>query len=99
VPRVFLEAGIEDIKIHIQNACAELVFNLDEIAISEWEDRIERKVIVPSTMRDEKIFHGIHRRSKYISVVACILASGDHMIPFVVSSQVGDAVVWKFKIE
>jgi hypothetical protein len=42
VLRAFLEAGIEDIKTHIQNACAELVFNLDEIGMSEWEDCIER---------------------------------------------------------
>jgi hypothetical protein len=36
------------------------MFNLDEIGISEWEDRAERKAIVPSTMRGQKIFHGIH---------------------------------------
>jgi aspartate-semialdehyde dehydrogenase len=50
-------------------------------------------------MRDENIFHGIHRGLEHISVVACISASGDHMMPFVVSSQISDAVVWKFKIE
>jgi hypothetical protein len=43
VPRAFLEAEIEGIKAHIQNACAEFVFNLDQIGISEWEDRIEKK--------------------------------------------------------
>jgi hypothetical protein len=32
-------------------------------------------------------------------VVVCISASGDHMIRFVVSSQVGDAVVSNLKIE
>jgi hypothetical protein len=99
VPRAFLEVGIEEIKTHVQNACAELVFNLDEIGISESEDRIERKVSVPSTMRDEKIFHGIHRGLKHISVAACISASGDHIISFVISSQVSDAVVWKLKID
>jgi hypothetical protein len=98
VSRAFLEAGIEAIKTHIQNGCAELGFNLDEIGISEWEDRLERKVIVPSTTRDKKIFHGIHRGLKHISVVAYIPAPGDHMMPFVVSSQVRDAV-WKLKIE
>jgi hypothetical protein len=77
VPQAFHEAGIEDIKTYIPNACADLVFNLDDIGIIEWEDRIERKVIVPSIMRGEKIFHGIHRRLKHISVVACISASGD----------------------
>jgi hypothetical protein len=52
VPRVFLEAAIEGIRTHVQNACADLVFDLDEIGGSEWEDRIERKVIVPSAMRE-----------------------------------------------
>jgi mRNA-degrading endonuclease RelE of RelBE toxin-antitoxin system len=32
-------------------------------------------------------------------MITCISASGDDMIPFVVSSQVRDAVVWKLKIE
>jgi hypothetical protein len=43
VPRVFPEAAIEGIRTHVQNVCADLVFNLDEIGISEWEDRVEKK--------------------------------------------------------
>jgi hypothetical protein len=43
VPRVFLEAAIEGTQIHVQDACADLVFNLDAIGISEWEDEIEKK--------------------------------------------------------
>jgi hypothetical protein len=35
VPRALLGAGIEDIKTHIQNARAELIFNLDEIGMTE----------------------------------------------------------------
>jgi hypothetical protein len=93
VPRVFLEAAIEGIRTHVQNACADLVFNLDEIGISEWEDRVERKVTVPSAMREQKIFHGIHRGLKHISVVTCISAGSDHVIPFLASSQATNAVV------
>jgi hypothetical protein len=99
VLRAFLEAAIEGIKTHVQNSCADLVFNLDEIGMSEWEDRVEGKVIIPSAMREQKIFHGIHRRLKHISVVRCISAGGDHMIPFLVSSRATDAVVRKLKIE
>jgi transposase len=54
-PRVFLEAAIESIRTHVQNACAYLVFNFDEIGINEWDDRVERKVIVPSAIREQKI--------------------------------------------
>jgi hypothetical protein len=82
VPRIFFEAVIEGIQTHVQNSCANLVFNLGEIGISGWEDRVERKVIVPSAMREQKIFHGIYRGLKHISVIACISAGGDHMILF-----------------
>jgi hypothetical protein len=99
VPRVFVEAAIEAVRTHVQNASANLVFNLDEIGISEWEDRVERKVIVPSAMRKQKVFHGIHPGLKHISVVTCISADGDHMIPFLVSSQATDAVVRKLTTE
>jgi hypothetical protein len=58
------------------------MFTLEGIGIGEWEDRAERKVIVPSAMREQKIFYGIHCRLKYISVVLCISAGGGHMIPF-----------------
>jgi hypothetical protein len=94
-----LEAAIEGIRTHVQNACGDRVFNLDEIGISEWEDQVERKVIVRSAVREQKIFHGIHRALKRISVVTCISAGGDHMIPFLLSSQATDAAVGRLKTE
>jgi UDP-2,3-diacylglucosamine pyrophosphatase LpxH len=39
VPLVFLEAAIDAFRNNVHNACAELVFNLDEIGVTEWEDR------------------------------------------------------------
>jgi hypothetical protein len=66
VPRIVLEAAIEGFREYIHNVCGELVSNLDEIGISEWEDRTQRRVIVPSTMRGKTIFHGIHRNLKHI---------------------------------
>jgi hypothetical protein len=33
-----------------------LVFNLDEVAISDWEDFLERNVIVPSATKRNKQF-------------------------------------------
>jgi hypothetical protein len=85
VPRVFLEAVIEGIRSDGHNACAELVFNLDEIGISEWEDRVERKAIDPWVMKGQPIFHGIHRELKHISVVIYISAGIDHLATFLVS--------------
>jgi hypothetical protein len=61
-----------------------------EIGTSEWEDRADRKVIVPATMREHIIFHGIH--GKHISVVVCISAAGDRLTPFFLSSQTNSTV-------
>jgi hypothetical protein len=99
VPRTFLEAATDGFRDHVHNACAVLVFNLDEIEISEWEDRHEMQVIVPSAMRGQTIFHGVHRNLKQISVVTCISAAGEHMTPFFVCSQFNDAVERKLKLE
>jgi hypothetical protein len=38
---------------------AELVFNLDEVGISEWEDRKDRNAIVPKTMDEQTIHHRV----------------------------------------
>jgi hypothetical protein len=46
----------EGIQIRVHDARTELVFDFDEIGISEWEYRVERKVIVPSAIRKQKIF-------------------------------------------
>jgi hypothetical protein len=82
VPRVFLKAAIDEFRDHVHNACAELVFNLDEVNVSEWEDRSERPVIVPSMMRGQTIDHAIPMNLKHISVVACISGTGEHVTPF-----------------
>jgi hypothetical protein len=64
VTRVFLQAAIDRFRDFVHNACAELVFNVDEISVSEWEDRSERRVVVPSKMRGQTIYHAVHRNLK-----------------------------------
>jgi hypothetical protein len=39
-------------------------------------------VIIPSAMRGQTVFHGVHRNLKHKSVVACISAAGEYMTPF-----------------
>jgi hypothetical protein len=68
------------------------VFNLDEVGISQWENKVEKKVIVPSAVGDQMIFHSVHRNSKHISIVACISAAGEHMTLFMVCSRLHGTV-------
>jgi hypothetical protein len=63
------------------------VFNLDEVGISDWEDRGPKKVVVPITAALHSIHHQLSRSVKRISVVACISASGECLTPYVVTSR------------
>jgi hypothetical protein len=84
---VFLERTIHDLNEHLQGCLAEPVFNLDEVVVSDLEDRKTRKVVVPATMEGQTIHHGISRNVKYISVIACVLAVGESLPTYIVTSQ------------
>jgi hypothetical protein len=54
---------------------AELVFNLDEVGISDWEHRKTKKVIAIAAMFGQTIHHGVSRNAKRISVISCLSAA------------------------
>jgi hypothetical protein len=83
---------------YLPGSSAELVFNLDEVAVSEWEDRTQRKVIIPASMTDQTIHHGVHRNLNYISVTCYVSAAAGSLTLFVVSSQINDKVIETLKI-
>jgi hypothetical protein len=58
-----------------------------------------RKVIVPVSMTDQTIHHGLHRNLKHMSVICCVSAAGESLTSFVVSSQVNDKVTETLIIE
>jgi hypothetical protein len=70
----------------------ELVFNLDEIGMSEYEDREEKKVIVPMTMDSQRIHQGASRSVKHISVIAYITARGELLTHFIMILQISDGI-------
>jgi hypothetical protein len=63
------------------------VFNLDEVGISDWEDRKTRTVILPATMRGQTIHHEISRTVKHISVIACVCAAVESLTSYIITSQ------------
>jgi hypothetical protein len=99
IPQSFLDMMIACLSEYLPGSCAELVFNLDEVCISEWEDRARRKVIVSFSMTDQTIHHGVHRNPIHMSMICCVSAAGESLTPFVVSSQVNDKVIETLKIE
>jgi hypothetical protein len=78
---MFLERTVQDLKEHVMRCVAELVFNLDEVGISDWEDRKTKTVIVPATMRGQTIHHEISRTVKHISVITCISVAEESLTP------------------
>jgi hypothetical protein len=50
VPEIVLERTIQDLNEHGHGRVADLALNLDEVGISDWEDRKTRRVVVPATM-------------------------------------------------
>jgi hypothetical protein len=66
---------------------AELVFDLDEVGISECGDRKDRKAIVRKTMNGQTIHYRVSRNVKQISIITCITAGGKSLTPYIVTSQ------------
>jgi hypothetical protein len=91
-PQVFLERTVSNVNEDVQGCTAELVFNLDEVGISDWEDRKARKVVVSyrrpcATIRSQTIQYGISRKVKHISVIACVFAAGESLTSYILTSQ------------
>jgi hypothetical protein len=83
---VFLERTVQDLSEHIQGCVAEPVFNLDEVGISDWEDRTTKTVAVPAAMVGQTRHHEISRMVKPISVIVCLSAAGQSLTPYIITS-------------
>jgi hypothetical protein len=80
VPWVFLESTVQTFHECLQGCPTELVFNLDEVGISDRADRKMRKGLAPATIPGQRIRHGISWKMKHISVIACPSAAGELLI-------------------
>jgi hypothetical protein len=97
VPRMFPERTVDDRNEHIQGCVAELVFNLDEVGISNCEDRKTKIVIGPAKMVGQTVHHEISRPVKHISVIACAFPAGESLTPYIITSQASRPVQEQLK--
>jgi hypothetical protein len=81
VAEAFLYKPVHDLKEYVQGCTTELVFNLDEVDISDWEDRKTRTIVAVPTRAGHMIYHEISRNAKRISVIICVSTSGKSLIP------------------
>jgi hypothetical protein len=74
----------------VHGCVRDLVLNLDEVGVSEWEDRKSKKVVVPTAMSSQTFHHGVHRNLKHITIITCVAVSEEHVIPYTITSQESD---------
>jgi hypothetical protein len=72
VLRAFLDEMVRCLREYVQGMKAELIFNLDEVGMSELENRKDKKVMVPKTMDSRTIHYRASRNVKHISIITCI---------------------------
>jgi hypothetical protein len=94
VPRVHLEEHIGLLHTHVAGKCGELVFNLDELGSSDWEVRRIRKVIAPSIVRKEDVYHSVSRRHRHVTLLTCLSAAGDSLTPMIITGSAIRPSLW-----
>jgi hypothetical protein len=66
---------------------SDLVFNLDEIEIFEWEDSTSSEVTVPVVLSGQTVHHGISRNLKHITIITCAFPGEACLVPYMVILQ------------
>jgi hypothetical protein len=87
VPRLYLNQYIDIIKNWIPLVPAELIYNLDESGLSDWEDAKPKPVLVPVDLGDSMIHYPVNRQIRHQTLLCCISASGDAYCPLLVSAR------------
>jgi hypothetical protein len=74
--------GSKSVRI-AQGRVPELAFVLDEIVISlsDWAHRKIKKGLIHAAMFDQTTCHGVSRNVKHISLIVCVSAAGESLIP------------------
>jgi hypothetical protein len=94
VPREFLEQHIINMHRYVEGTASELLFNLDEVGASDWEDRKPKKVFVSISLSETEIFHEVSRKFRHQSLLACVSAAGDSVTPLIINCLHNTESIW-----
>jgi hypothetical protein len=94
VPRAHLEEHIQLAKLVIAGKFSELVFDLDEVSFSDWEDWKPKKVIGLRSVSLDNVYHSVSRRCQHVTFLACISAAGAALNPMIISASPILASLW-----
>jgi hypothetical protein len=76
IPRIFLDETVQCLGEYVHGITDKLVFNLNEVGVSVWEDRKDKKVVIPSVLSGQTIHNRASQNLKHMSVITCISAAG-----------------------
>ena len=87
IPRVFLREHLINVHKNVEGRRTELVLNLDEVGVGEWEDRKPFKVIVDRNFDGDSIEHSVPRTIPHTTMLACIAASGASLTLLIITKR------------
>lgn len=85
-PKLYLDRYITLIKVWVPLVPVDLIFNLDETNLSDWEQRKAKPIFVPITMNNSLLHCPTDRGIRHATLLCCILESGDAYCPLLVCS-------------
>jgi hypothetical protein len=88
VPRCSLDSYIQLIKNYVPKILAELIFNIDETGLSDWEER-KKMVLIPSAHIDSTLHYPVNRSVRHHTLMCCISAAGDAYCPLLIALNRG----------
>jgi hypothetical protein len=88
-PRRYLEGYINLIKNYVPLVPSELIFNVDETGLSDWEERKRKPVLVTSDLATRPLHYPVDRCIRHQTLLCCISASGDAYCPLLLSANRG----------
>jgi hypothetical protein len=85
VPRCYLEEYLTLIKKSVLIVSTELLFNLDETALSEWENRRSKPVVIPTQEQESTPHYPVGRSVRHHTLLCRVIASGDSYCPILIA--------------
>jgi hypothetical protein len=84
-PQCYFDKYIDLIQACVPLVPSELIFNLDESGLSDWEERKSKAVLVKTKAADQPLHYPVDRGIRHHTLLRGISASGDAYCPLLLS--------------
>ena len=98
IPRTNLNKYIELLKKLVQIILAELIYNIDETGLSDWEGKKPKIAIIPKEYENMILHYPINRKNRHISLIVTVNAGGDAYFPMIVTSDPNSNMLFNYGV-